>query len=166
MKKLSIGLILLFGASACAERDQSNAATEANIVAAGEEAQTATPAPPPEGSVVAPEAGSAPCPIMRDFDWKAVIAAGKGGARELTVRGMIEVNKGGYAAVLSPGLLDKSIPPIQHLTLTVTPPNGPATGAITYLPVKITLPAQPRYRAIVIDCGGSEIEWIERIDGD
>ena len=155
MKKLSIGMMLLLGVSACAEREQSNNEMEPAVVTTAEGAPTADPT-----------ADATPCPIMRDYDWSAKIAAGKGGARELTVRGMIEVNKAGYAAALSAGKLDKSMPPIQHLTLTVTPPNDQGADVVTSLSVKISLPAEPGYRAIVIDCGDKEIERIEKIEGD
>lgn len=143
-----------------APADNGVEATVANAAA-----NTAQPAVA-EGADTNAAATAIPCPIMRDFDWKAAIAAGKDGKPELSVRGTIEVNTGGYQANLSAGLLDKSMPPTQHLTLIVTPPGGPAADVISRLPVEIKLPAQPHYRAIAIDCRGSEIERIETIEGN
>ena len=162
MRKLAIGLVLLLGASACMKRDESNSAMAPEAVGAGEGTPVATPTAAADGNGA--EAGATPCPIMRDFDWTAKIASA-GGARTLTVSGTIEVNRGGYVAALKPGKLDKSLPPIQHLTLTVTPPGGQAIQVISRLKVDASLPAEPAYRAIVIDCDGSEIERIEKIDG-
>ena len=164
MRKLAIGLVLLLGASACMKRDESNSAVAPEAVGAGEGTTVATPMAAPDGN--AAEAGATPCPIMRDFDWTAKIA-GAGGARTLTVSGTIEVNRGGYVATLKPGKLDKSLPPIQHLTLTVTspPPGDQVIQVISRLKVDVSLPAEPAYRAVVIDCDGSEIERIEKIDG-
>ena len=98
-----------------------------------------------------------------DIAWHAEVAP-TDGQRMLKVTGTGMVNSGGWSFSLRPGLLDKKNPPIQHFTLTIQQPSGPATQPMMPFKVDAETPAQPRYDAVVIDCGGAEYARITQID--
>lgn len=108
--------------------------------------------------------GESGCDILDDQNWHAEVAS-KDGQRALVVTGEVTVKTGGYTVSLNPGALEKTAPPSQHFDLTVVPPTGEVTDALETHPVEgSAVPAERRYLAAVIDCGGKEIERITQID--
>lgn len=144
-------------AAANAAVDEAGTGNEAD---AGNEAGTGNTAAP--ANAVAP-AGA--CPIVESLDWSAWINAMPGSARRLHVKGVVKVSTAGYQVTLTEGPLDKMNPPNQHLHLNVTPPPAGTVVAqvITAHQVQISLPAQPAYASVVVDCEGQEIERITDI---
>ena len=102
------------------------------------------------------------CPKL-DIEWHAEVGA-QDGQRMLNVTGNGMVNSGGWKFSLRPGLLDRMNPPVQRFTLTIQQPSGPSTQPMVPFRVEAETPAQPRYEAVAIDCGGAEYARITQID--
>lgn len=109
---------------------------------------------PPEGPP------TAICPQTRN--WTAWINAmpGPGAVPTLIVTGEAEI-PAGMAATLSPGPLDRMMPPGQRFTLVLAPGSGPAGWQQVRAEVK---PAQSAYRVVLIGCAGKEIGRVEGSD--
>lgn len=110
----------------------------------------------------APVTKAAGCPVSTK-DWGAFIQAVHG-QRKLVVVGWVQANSGGWKFNLKPGALDKALPPTQHFTLEAIPPSGIVILPITFQQVYAIVDAQPKYRSIVIDCGGEQVGEITDIE--
>jgi len=117
-----------------------------------------TPHESNDTSMSSPETSSE-CPILKVSSFTASLK--NDGEPTLNVSGIITVSSGGYSYNLTMGILDRMKPPTQRLNLTVTPPEGMATQAITDIEVSGGFPALSKsYKSIVILCGGEAIAEI------
>jgi hypothetical protein len=102
------------------------------------------------------------CADLTSSKWEATLFAfpGPGSSARLEVEGDTVAPSGGYTLSLTLGALDKSMPPIQHVNLVAVKPQ--AGGAVmTKAHVKGTFAnAQPRYKAVVIDCDGKAVATV------
>jgi hypothetical protein len=106
-----------------------------------------------------PKAGG--CPVQTR-EWVAFVQSVHG-KRILAAGGSVHQSSGGWKFNFKAGALDKAAPPTQHFTLEATPPSGIVTQPDFWVPVSAVTDAQPKYEAVVIDCGGEEVARITDI---
>ncbi|MCB2079258.1 MAG: hypothetical protein KDE55_16375 [Novosphingobium sp.] len=103
------------------------------------------------------------CPPTRG--WNAWINAmpGPGAVPTLIVTGEVNLPPG-TRAELSPGPLDRMMPPAQRFTLSLEPGprGGPAPGGWTQVRGEVK-PALGEYRAVLVGCDGKEIAKISPV---
>lgn len=130
--------------------DQTGADNASSATTNGGNAENGTAGP-------APGAGSIPCAFDngRSRNWRAWIDAmpGPGPRPTLIVTAEVEA-QAGYSGRLTPTHSDRALPPTQHFELTLVEQAGAPAG---WREIRGQIrPSQGAYRAVVIDCGGSE----------
>ena len=94
------------------------------------------------------------CNIMQSRDWHAWIDRVAEKEPRLNIVGEIDLPTPGYTIEWQPGILDRSQPPTQRLSLYLTPPEGMVIQVITPTKVNYVMPASSlEYKAIAIYCG-------------
>lgn len=99
------------------------------------------------------------CPQTRN--WTAWVNAmpGPGAVPTLNVAGEADVPEG-MTVSLTPGPLDRMMPPTQRFTLAMAPGEGPSGWQRVSATVA---PAPTAYRAVIVGCDGQEIARIDQV---
>lgn len=121
--------------------------------------------PPPAYSSGPPEPGR--CPITASRDWRAWISAmpGPGARPKLMVTGTVLVPTGGHQLSFEPFLqFRESYPAQAFATLRVTPPQGPATQAITTHDLRWEWPVDKQIGSLEIRCGSDTLASISPVE--
>ena len=103
------------------------------------------------------------CPVSDSRNWHAWIdrMPGPGSKPTLHISGEVDLPTPGYQVSLKPGPADRAMPPGQRFTLETRAPDGMVAQVITPTEVRYRGPATyPRYREIIIGCGGSALVTI------
>jgi hypothetical protein len=113
----------------------------------------------------APFAPAPDCPIIDSGEWAAWVDAmpGPNNQPRLMISGKVRVPTSGYRAQFSNMRVAESYPVQIFLDLTVTPPSGPATQAITTIDIRGEWPIAPPVGSITIRCGRQVIGRIDEI---
>lgn len=120
--------------------------------------------PPP--AAAEPPAPAA-CPITASRDWRAWINAmpGPNARPKLMVTGTVLVPTGGYQMSFEPYLQIRESHPAQAFaTLRVTPPQGPATQAITAHDLRWEWPLDQQIGSVEIRCGSDTLATFSPVE--
>lgn len=101
------------------------------------------------------------CAKVKTKDWKAWVDVMPGSSPTLHVTGQATTPTSGWKLALNAGALDKSLPPSQHFDFVATAPTGPVQQVITTQEVKAEINnAEPKYKGVIISCGGASVATI------
>lgn len=130
--------------------------------------------PPPPGDYPPPgymppmeQPAPARCPITTSRDWRAWINAmpGPDARPRLMVTGTVIAPTGGYQMTFEPYLqIRESYPAQAFATLRVTPPQGPATQAITSHNLRWEWPLTQQIGSVEIRCGSDTLATISPVE--
>ncbi len=122
----------------------------------------------PEGGARGEGAGSASreaCPIIESalwYSWLGPNRDGPGGV--LAIGARVTTPTPGYSFSWVVGPTDRGLPPGQHLTLIVSPPDGMVAQVLTETDIEFSL-ATPftEFRTVIVSCGETVIHKFGRV---
>ena len=107
-----------------------------------------------EEQVTEPINTTTSCPTVESRNWHAWIDGVAENNPRLVISGEVDLPTPGYKVEWQPGILDRSQPPAQRLSISFTPPDGVVTRVITPTEVSYTMPSLLlEYRSVMIYCG-------------
>ena len=125
------------------------------------------PYPPPTGQYGGGPPAPPGCPITTSRDWKAWVNAmpGPDTRPKLMVTGTVLVPTGGYQMGFEPFLqIRESYPAHAFATLRITPPQGPATQAVTAHDLRWEWPLSQQVGSVEIRCGSDTLATISPVE--
>lgn len=93
------------------------------------------------------------CPAMESRNWQAWIDGVAENEPQLNISGEIDLPTPGYQVEWQPGILDRSNPPTQRISIILTPPEGIVIQVVTPSEVSFTMGSPVlEYRSVEIYC--------------
>lgn len=93
------------------------------------------------------------CLALNSRNWYAEIKTNNNQA-SLNISGEVDLPTPGYTVEWKPGILDRSQPPTQNLSVLFTPPAGIVIQVVTPTQVSFTMPSEIlEYRSVKVYCG-------------
>jgi len=111
------------------------------------------PEPPEKETLISKSINTSTCPSVNSRNWQAWIDRQGNKKSKLNISGEVDLPTPDYIVSWKSGILDRSQPPTQNLSISFTPPKGIVIQVITPTKVSFSMPSEIlEYRSVRIYC--------------